>query len=191
MTASAAAPITSVAYADAAPWPVNADGAGHSLVFIAGMQNSAPNWRTSLAAPTPGENPTLQTEWQRVYFTPAELANTAVSGDLADPDADGLTNLAELATASDPRSSDSGRDAVVAQTQPDSHILVTIRRAAIPGITVTFQTSPDLTTWTDATASMTLQTIANPQTGWLTETYRTIAPATSGAAFWRIRAVKR
>ena len=187
---SAAAPITSVAYADAAPWPVNADGAGHSLVFIAGMQNSAANWRTSLASPTPGENPTLQTEWQRVHFTPAELANTAISGDLADPDADGLTNFAELATASDPRSSDSGRDAVVAQTQPDSHILVTIRRAAIPGITVTFQTSPDLTTWTDATASMTLQTIANPQTGWLTETYRTTAPATSGAAFWRIRAVK-
>ena len=53
-----------------------------------------------------------------------------------------------------------------------------------------FQTGPDLTAWTDATASMTLQSITNPQTGWLTETYRTTAPATSGAAFWRIRAVK-
>ncbi len=187
---SAAAPITSIAYTDTAPWPVNADGTGHSLVFIAGVQNSSANWRTSLAAPTPGENPTLHTEWQRAHFTPTELANAAISGDLADPDADGLTNLAEFATASDPRDSASGRDAVIAQKQPDSHILVTIRRAAIPGITITFQTSADLTAWTDATASMTLQTSINAQTGWLTETYRTAAPVSSGAAFWRIRAVK-
>ena len=187
---AAAAPITSVAYTDIAPWPVNADGAGRSLIFIAGAQNSATNWRTSFATPTPGENPTLQTEWQRAHFTVAELANAAISGDLADPDGDGLTNFAEFATASDPRDSASGRDAVVAQKQPDSHILVIIRRAAIPGITVTFQASPDLTTWTDATASMTLQTSTDPQTGWLTETYRTTAPATSGAAFWRIRAAK-
>ena len=187
---STAAPITSIAYTDAAPWPINADGTGHSLVFIAGVQNSAANWRTSFAAPTPGENPTLQTEWQRVHFTVAELANAAISGDLADPDADGLTNFAEFATASDPRNSASGRDAVVAQKQPDSYVQVTIRRAAIPGITVTFQASHDLTTWTDATASMTLQTSTDPQTGWLTETYRSTAPATSGAAFWRLRAVR-
>ena len=187
---AAAAPITSVAYSDIAPWPVNADGAGRSLVFVAGAQNSATNWRTSLATPTPGENATLHTEWQRAHFTAAELANTAISGDLADPDADGLGNFAEFATASDPRNSASGRDAVIAQKQPDSHILVTIRRAAIPGIIVTFQTAPDLTTWTDATASMTLQTSINTQTGWLTETYRTTAPATSGAAFWRIHATK-
>ncbi len=187
---SAAAPITSVAYTDTAPWPINADGGGHSLIFITGVQNAPANWRTSLAAPTPGENTTLQTEWLSAHFTSVERTNAAVSGDLADPDADGLTNLAEFATASDPRDPASGRDAVVPQMQPDSHIHVTIRRAAIPGITVTFQSSPDLTTWTDATASMTLQTSTNAQTGWLSETYRTTAPATSGAAFWRIHATK-
>ena len=187
---SAAAPITSVAYTDAAPWPANADGTGHSLVFLGSVQNPPANWRTSLAVPTPGENPTLQTEWLRAHFTPGELSDAAISGDLADPDGDGLTNFGEFATASDPRNSASGRDAVTAQKQPDSHIIVTIRRAAIPGVTVTFQTTPDLTTWTDATASMTLQTSTNPQTGWLTESHRTLAPATSGSAFWRIRAVK-
>ena len=187
---SSAVPVTSVAYTDLAPWPVNADGAGHSLVFTAGVQTSPSSWRTSFSTPTPGENPTLQTEWQRAHFTVAELANTAISGDLADADADGLTNFAEFATASNPRDSASGREAVVALMQPDSHILVTIRRAAIPGITVTFQASPDLAIWTDATASMTLQSSIDPQTGWLTETYRTAAPTTSGAAFWRIRAVR-
>ena len=187
---AAAAPITSVTYTDIAPWPVNADGGGHSLVFLGGAQSSVANWRTSFTIPTPGETPTLQTEWQRSHFTVAERASAAISGDLADPDADGLTNLAEFATASDPRNSASGRDAVIAQKQPGSHILITIRRAAVPGITVAFQTSPDLAAWTDATATMTLQTSTNPQTGWLTETYRTAAPATNGAAFWRIRAVK-
>ncbi len=187
---SAAAPITSIAYTDATPWSANADGAGHSLVFLNGAQNSAASWRTSLAAPTPGESPTLQTEWQRAHFTIAEQTNSAISGDLADPDADGLANFAEFATASDPRNSASGHDAVIAQKQPDSHIIVIIRRAAVPGITVTFQTAPDLATWTDATASMTFQTGTNPQTGWLTETYRTTAPTTTGSAFWRIRASK-
>ena len=182
--------IASVSYSATAPWPINADGSGHSLVFTSGLQTSVTSWRTSFSAPTPGEDPTLQTEWQRAHFTVAELANNAISGDLADPDLDGLSNLAEFATASDPRNFASGRDAVIAQKQPDSHIIVTIRRAAIPGITVTFQTSQNLTTWSDATASMTLQTSTNPQTGWRTETYRTAAPASSGAAFWRIRAVK-
>jgi len=44
--------------------------------------------------------------WQARHFTPAELDQPAVSGDDADPDADGISNLIEYAQGSDPRTAD-------------------------------------------------------------------------------------
>jgi hypothetical protein len=48
-----------------------------------------------------------QTAWLADHFTPAELANPAISGDDADPDDDGRTNLEEFQFQSDPRDSSS------------------------------------------------------------------------------------
>jgi hypothetical protein len=42
-------------------------------------------------------------EWQARHFTAAELADPAISGDTADPDNDGLVNLAEFNAGTDPR----------------------------------------------------------------------------------------
>ncbi|MDB6039297.1 MAG: beta-lactamase [Verrucomicrobiales bacterium] len=44
--------------------------------------------------------------WQARHFTPAELSEPDVSGDNADPDADGISNLVEYAQGFDPRSAD-------------------------------------------------------------------------------------
>jgi len=41
--------------------------------------------------------------WKAQYFTPAELANPAISGDLADPDNDGNNNLQEYVAGTNPR----------------------------------------------------------------------------------------
>ena len=41
--------------------------------------------------------------WKAQYFTPAELANPAISGDLADPDNDGHNNLQEYIAGTNPR----------------------------------------------------------------------------------------
>lgn len=40
--------------------------------------------------------------WRRLYFSPAQIAAAAVSGPLADPDADGIGNLLEFALNLDP-----------------------------------------------------------------------------------------
>jgi len=41
--------------------------------------------------------------WRKQFFTESELSDPAISGDAADPDADGLSNAAEYAFAFDPR----------------------------------------------------------------------------------------
>jgi hypothetical protein len=45
--------------------------------------------------------------WKAQYFTPAELANPAISGDSADPDGDGHTNLQEYIAGTNPRDASS------------------------------------------------------------------------------------
>ena len=63
-------------------------------------------------------------------FTPREMADPAVAGDLADPDGDGTPNLLELALAADPRSA-ANRPAVTAQPlglNGDTYLALTYRR---------------------------------------------------------------
>jgi hypothetical protein len=47
--------------------------------------------------------PETLSEWKARHFTPAELADPAISGDDADPDGDGLSNVAEYNAGTDPR----------------------------------------------------------------------------------------
>ena len=158
------------------------------------------HWRTSFGAAQPGVNLGLNAEWLRAYFTAAERANAALSGDLADADLDGLANLAEFTTNSDPRSSGSGRDALTARVQPlvvggvtDNYLTVIFRRTTEPGYTVVLQSSADIATWTDATAVFTLHATDDPRTGWQTLTYRSPAPFPIGApdkTFYRLRVSK-
>ncbi len=45
-------------------------------------------------------------QWRELYFTAEELANPAISGDLADPERDGMSNLAEYALGTQPKKAD-------------------------------------------------------------------------------------
>jgi hypothetical protein len=47
--------------------------------------------------------------WKGAYFTPAEQTNSAISGPGADPDADGIANIFECLSATNPREATNGR----------------------------------------------------------------------------------
>ena len=62
-----------------------------------------PNAPGGLGAPLTWE------AWRQAHFTPAELANTAISGAGADPDSDGSSNLCEYTFGTEPKNSRSAR----------------------------------------------------------------------------------
>lgn len=107
--------LRAVVFDDAAPWPMDADGGGNSLVRrhpgeAAG--DSDPNgWAVSGSfGGSPGEAdvpvPGSFDAWTASVFTPQQLGAAAVSGVTADPDGDGRPNFEEFAFATDPLQAD-------------------------------------------------------------------------------------
>lgn len=108
-------PVRLFTYDDKAPWP-DADGSGFSLVLAdptsAPPHGMASSWTLS---ETIGGNPcqldsspTGQSfeDYLAAFFSPEELANNSITGQNADPDGDGLSNLLEYSQGSAPNSPD-------------------------------------------------------------------------------------
>ncbi len=88
--------------------------------------------------------------WQLGHFTSAELMNPAVSGDLADPDGDGIANLMEYALNLDPRQAQVTGLPTVGQVTVSGSQYLTLtytQRTDTTGITYLPQVSGDLATW--------------------------------------------
>lgn len=92
--------------------------------------------------------------WSALKFSAAQLANPAISGKLADPDGDGLTNLLEyalngnpLAAASAPWPQSAFEDVPGEDVQ--RHSLTFARRTQALDLTYIVQRSADGTTWQD------------------------------------------
>jgi len=134
--------ITSVTYADNAPWSPLADGDGASLVLMRPATvtsvNDPANWRAST---TPGGNPAGT---DAITFPPAGNIN-------ADADNDGWPALIEHALAA----SDSDANSIPALTAAsDANGVITIsveRYLGAEDVALEAVTSPDMTTWTPAT----------------------------------------
>jgi len=85
-------------------------------------------------------------EWQAANFTPAQLANPAVSGAAADPEGDGLSNLAEYIFTGNPFQANSQLSAKTGLV--DGHLTLTYRkRANLIDAQVWMQGSNDLAHW--------------------------------------------
>lgn len=96
-----------------APWP-NAAGNGKSLerVNVFGFADDPQSWQASAAGGSPAQPvPLTLTSWLSQFFTPAQQANPAIGGRMADPDGDGIDNMREWAHGLDPWTRD-GQDAV-------------------------------------------------------------------------------
>lgn len=84
-------------------------------------------------------------QWRHNHFSSAELANPATSGDTADPDNDGLTNLSEYSLGLSPKSSDAG---ALALQMVDGRLTLTYpRRKKSTDISLIAEGSRDLSEW--------------------------------------------
>jgi endonuclease I len=106
------------------------------------------------------------TAWQDTHFTPAELSDANISGATADPDGDGIPNLAEYALGHDPHVVEaSSIQSVTNQTVGGTNFvyLVHHKNHYASGITFTYQTSADSASWTNATYEVLSTTQIDPQ----------------------------
>ncbi len=93
-------------------------------------------------------NPTYQ-DWLAYYFTSAELADPAISGDRADPNANGLGNLLDYAFGFHPRAqAPGGQSPTQLEVGPSNRLRITFRRRVGEiGVAYLPQASSDLITW--------------------------------------------
>ena len=167
--------IADFTYGGAEPWPVDADGAGYSLVLnnpAAGIDyNAGANWRSS--AQTGG--------------TPGLAGSTAFSGNPnGDTDSDGATDFFEYATGSNMNSAAS-RNLPVVTIAPfnliigtDNYLRMDYRRnLAADGVNFAVQFSENLGTWAGDAASVTYVGTHNNGDGTATVTYRSTLPVSA------------
>ena len=156
------ATVDRVVYNDKAPWPADADGGGASIerTKASDYGNDSANWRSSVGGtpgsytegegggdPQPEPNAGL-TEWLAAEFSEAERGNAAVSGLSADPDGDGLVNLAEYTLNTSPKATDPAPLEVVEVAEGNaSYLSVSFIRRQGAAVSVGLEGSADLDQW--------------------------------------------
>jgi hypothetical protein len=135
-------------------------------------------------------NDTAYQTWRSVKFTTTELSNDTISGDLADPDGDGLVNLLEFALNLPPKTSGliGGPTLSTLTLNNDSYLTLTFRRQLVaPELTYLPETSGTLTADWAGDAVLVGNPISNSD-GTETVTYRDSVPITSAAKrFMRLK----
>ncbi len=107
--------------------------------------------------------------WKDRNFSSQDLNDTSVSGDTADPDADGQVNMAEYAFGGNPNVADSnnGQNGLKVDNAADGGgdtveiILKYNRRKAVRDMDYVLQMSPDMTQWQDATSCVVDSAVAS------------------------------
>ena len=184
-------------YLDVAPWPSPPDGSGVSLVLMnpaAAPDHADPlNWRASLTVGgSPGEAELSATlvSWRNDNFTPAELADPNLTGDLVDIDFDGMNTIMEYALVADPKVSDPEHlpEVVTVTDGGVDYLGLAIRRRAGAGdLTYEVQSSGNLMDWIVESGVVAVSSVDNGD-GSVTETLRLPVTVVSGVRmFLRVR----
>ncbi|HUF64189.1 MAG TPA: CotH kinase family protein [Verrucomicrobiales bacterium] len=177
-------------YDDADGWPAEADGAGPSLVLVAPSTRPdldlPESWRASSVV---GGNPGV-----------ADLGGSSPSNPLDDSDSDGVANLIEWVTGSDPEDPSSVHLPEIVPADPEGsdpprgYVQVRYRRdpAAAADYEIALQWSEDLITWHGDGPDW-VRVSSTEEDGLLVETYRSQLPiqGTQARLFLRLRVAEQ
>ncbi|RYG69856.1 hypothetical protein EON80_09010 [bacterium] len=122
--------------------------------------------------------------WRQSHFTESQLNDSSISGDTADPDKDGLSNLAEYALGLNPRGHDSSTIAVPG-FDGDRLVMTYPRRKASTDVTLVAEGSSEMKTWSAGAVEF-VSKVDEGETERIT--VRLAAPAAQG--FLRLRITK-
>jgi|GEM_PF-3210336 len=139
---------------------ITPNAAGQVTVQIACDAAASHGYLGSMVITTTGA-PNPRQVWLDTHFTAAELLDPAISGDLADPDGDGLANLIEYAFNLNPRQIENGPQfATISPDLSGNRLTLIFRRYPNKSdLTYEIKVSDDLIQWT---------TIARSTTGGMT-----------------------
>ena len=189
--------IKAFTYSDAAPWPMASDGAGSALLLINPDANPdhtlSASWTASAAL---GGSPTgvplnlTYSQWAAWTFPAGELGDPARTGPTGDFDGDGLPNLIEFLTGSDPQSHTTPPPLLCEVIPGDAGgqiLRMTFPRLASSiGYTLAVQSSRDLTTWQ---SDFVLTASTPAPNGTTLQTWEKTAPTTEKLHYMRLKAV--
>jgi len=157
LVAANASVIRDFTFDDDVPWPTAPDGNGPSLILRNPSSNPnhgiATNWIASAmpgGMPGGAAHPETYSFWRNLFWPAPISADNAVAGPDADPDGDGLNNLAEYIYGLNPAVADPTPRVVAAveTVGSDPHLTVSLKLAGgASDVTVVPQFSSDLVNW--------------------------------------------
>ena len=141
--------------------------------------------RITVRQPTPTYD-----QWRTGLFTPAEIANPAISGPNADPDQDGLQNYLEYAMGTQPKVAE---DPALPTTEVIGNEMVYTYTADIFQSEAALfpQISSNLQTWETVTGDTPGVIVESPSTVDNVRTFRIRVPLSDPRRYFRLRAQKR
>jgi len=123
-------------------------------------------------------------DWQLQHFTDAQLTNSAVGAETADPDGDGVPNFLEFAVGGNPFVSDATNAAVQGALVGSNQFVFQFQeRNDLGDVVRQFQSSGDLLNWTNATPT----SVSPVQNLGVSSIYQATFPVQNLAHFFRIR----
>jgi hypothetical protein len=119
--------------------------------------------------------------WRFNNFTPEQLLDNSTSGAAADPDHDGIRNLAEFFANSNPTSQDSSGPYLTLAQSNNQYVITLKRNPNASSLPVSLEESSTITSWTPAAA----QEAITPDYPW--EILDFTVTSTNEIKFWRVR----
>ena len=163
MSKSGAIELIKLTYNDQAPWPIQADGNGNSMIFTGNVQAQATSWSAHAAiGGAPGMPDTaLSTgyeDWKTV---------NGITDDLSDSDNDGLSSLAEYATGNNPNIANPAPTITLGLiiVEANDFFSITYQQGLnVSDILFEIQESSDLENWTTIPAPILVEEKVDPTT---------------------------